>query len=65
MSCRFALSLNQTVFAEPSKGYKFKKYEDKEYKAEGNVSIRLFSTAGIFIERRLAVHVMALLEKVI
>ena len=36
MSCRFALSLNQTVFAEPSKGYKFKKYEDKEYKAEGN-----------------------------
>ncbi len=32
----FVLSLNQAVFAEPFEGYKFKKFEGKEYKIEQN-----------------------------
>ena len=36
ISCGFVLSLNQTVFAEPFNGYKFKKHEANEYKIEGN-----------------------------
>ncbi len=33
----FVLSLNQAVFAEPFKGYKFKKHKANEYKVKGNV----------------------------